>query len=78
MKYKIREVVITYSTNEVKTIVESEIISDVEIYYMDDLTSYSSTQIYSAENFMKENLIRISESVVSEMEQNFFKDLELL
>jgi hypothetical protein len=78
MEYKIGEVVITYSTNEVKTIVESEIISDVEIYYMDDLTSYSSTQIYSAENFMKENLMSISKSIVSEMEQNFFNDLELL
>lgn len=78
MEYKIGEVVITYSTNEVKTVVESEIISDVEIYYMDDLTSYSSTQIYSAENFMKENLMSISKSIVSEMEQNFFNDLELL
>jgi hypothetical protein len=78
MEYKIGEIVITISTNEVKTIVESEIISDVEIYYMDDLTSYSSTQIYSAENFMKENLMSISKSMVSEMEQNFFNDLELL
>jgi|688.fasta_scaffold729653_2 diphthamide biosynthesis methyltransferase len=78
MEYKIGEIVITISTNEVKTIVESEIISDVEIYYMDDLTSYSSTQIYSAENFMKENLMSLSKSMVSEMEQNFFNDLELL
>jgi hypothetical protein len=76
MKYNIGEVVITFSTNEVKTIVESEIISDVEIYYMDDLTSYSSTQIFSAEKFLSENRTSLVESILMEMEDDFVNRLK--
>lgn len=78
MEYKIGETVITFSTNEVKTIVESEMISDVEIYYMDDLTSYSSTQIFSAKKFLEENRTNFVKSILMEMEENFYKGLESL
>jgi hypothetical protein len=78
MEYKIGEIVITISTNEVKTIVESEIISDVEIYYMDDLTSYSSTQIFSAKKFLEENRNSFVKDILIEMEEDFYKSLESL
>ena len=78
MEYRPGEVVILFSTNDVKTIVESEIIGDVEIYYMDDSTSYASTQIFSAEKFLTENMENICNAVVSELERNFLKDLSLL
>jgi hypothetical protein len=78
MEYRPGEVVILFSTNDVKTIVESEIIGDVEIYYMDDSTSYASTQIFSAKKFLTENMENICNAVVSEMERNFLKDLSLL
>ena len=78
MEYKIGETVITFSTNEVKTIVESEMISDVEIYYMDDLTSYSSTQIFSAKKFLEENRTNFVKSILMEMEDDFYKGLESL
>jgi len=78
MEYKIGEIVITISTNEVKTIVESEIIGDVEIYYMDDLTSYSSTQIFSAKKFLEENRNSFVKDILIEMEEDFYKSLESL
>lgn len=78
MEYKIGETVITFSTNEVKTIVESEMISDVEIYYMDDFTSYSSTQIFSAKKFLEENRDNLVKSILMEMEDDFCKGLESL
>jgi len=76
MEYKIGEVVITYSTNEVKTIVESEVISEVEIYYMEDCTSYSSNQILSAKKFLEENRTSFVKSILMEMEEDFYKSLE--
>jgi hypothetical protein len=76
MEYKINEVVVTFSTNEVKTIVESEIIGDVEIYYMDDSTSYASTQIFSAKKFLEENRTSFVKSILMEMEEDFYKSLE--
>jgi len=78
MEYKIGETVITFSTNEVKTIVESEMISDVEIYYMYDSTSYSSTQIFSAKKFLEENRTSFVKSILMEMEEDFCKGLESL
>jgi hypothetical protein len=56
MKYKINESVITLTCKSVKEIIDSEIILDVEIYYMSDKTSYSSDQLLSmcefADNFL--------------------------
>jgi hypothetical protein len=78
MEYRPGEVVILFSTKDVKKIVESERIDDVEIYYMDDSTSYASSQIFSAEKFLTGNIKNICRSVVSEMEKNFFEDLKLL
>ena len=75
MEYKIGEVVITFYTNEVKTIVESEIISDVEIYYMEDCTSYSSDQIFSAKKFLEENRTSFVKSILMEMEEDFLDSL---
>jgi hypothetical protein len=78
MEHRPGEVVILFSTKDFKKIVESEIIGGVEIYYMDDSTSYASSQIFSAEKFLTENMENICRSVVSEMEKNFFKDLSLI
>lgn len=78
MEYRPGEVVILLSTNDVKTIVESELIGDVEIYYMDDSTSYASAQIFSAKHFLVENMDSICDAVMSEMTRNFFNKLELI
>jgi hypothetical protein len=51
MKYKINESVITLTCKSVKEIIDSEIILDVEIYYMSDKTSYSSEQLLSMREF---------------------------
>jgi len=78
MEYRPGEVVILFSSKEVKTIVETEKIGGVEICYMDDSTSYASTQIFSAKKFLEENIQRICESVVSKMERNFLEDVKRL
>ena len=78
MEYRPGEVVILFSSKEVKTIVETEKIGGVEICYMDDSTSYASTQIFSAKKFLEENMQRICESVVSEMERNFLEAVKHL
>jgi len=78
MEYRPGEVVILFSSKEVKTIVETEKIGGVEIYYMDDSTSYASTQIFSAKKFLEENMQRICESVVSKMERNFLEAVKRL
>lgn len=76
MEYRAGEVVILSSTNDVKTIVESEKIGDVEIYYMDDSTSYASNQIFSAEKFMEKNMDKMVDSVLFEMRQNYFNEIK--
>jgi Pyruvate/2-oxoacid:ferredoxin oxidoreductase gamma subunit len=73
MKYRSGEVVILFSSKEVKTIVETEKIGDIEIYYMDDSTSYSSTQIFSAKKFLEKNMEKICKVVVSEMSRNLLE-----
>lgn len=78
MEYRPGEIVILSSTKDVKKIVESEMIGGVEIYYMDDSTSYASSQMFSAEKFLIENMENICRSVISEMEKNFLEDLKLL
>ena len=78
MEYRPGEVVILFSSKEVKTIVETEKIGGVEICYMDDSTSYASTQIFSAKKFLEENIQRICESVVSKMERNFLEAVKHL
>ena len=78
MEYRSGEVVILFSSKEVKTIVETEKIGDVEICYMDDSTSYSSTQIFSAKKFLEENMEKICEMVVSKMERNFLEAVKRL
>lgn len=77
MEYRPGEVVVLFSTNDIKKIVESEKIGDVEIYYMDDSTSYASSQIFSAEKFLTENMEHICRLVVSKMEKDFLEDLKL-
>jgi hypothetical protein len=78
MEYSPGEVVILFSSKEVKTIVETEKIGGVEICYMDDSTSYASTQIFSAKKFLEENIQRICKAVVSEMDRNFLEAVKLL
>ena len=78
MEYRPGEVVILFSSKEVKTIVETEKIGGVEICYMDDSTSYASTQIFSAKKFLEENMQRICKAVVSEMDRNFLEAVKRL
>ena len=67
MEYRSGEVVILFSSKEVKTIVETEIIGDVEIYYMDDSTSYASHQIFSAKKLLEQNITEFAKSLLMEM-----------
>jgi Pyruvate/2-oxoacid:ferredoxin oxidoreductase gamma subunit len=78
MEYRPGEVVILFSSKEVKTIVETEKIGGVEICYMDDSTSYASTQIFSAKKFLEENMQRVCKAVGSEMERNFLEAVKRL
>ena len=78
MEYRPGEVVILFSSKEVKTIIETEKIGGVEICYMDDSTSYASTQIFSAKKFLEENMEKICEMVVSKMERNFLEAVKRL
>ena len=75
MEYRSGEVVILFSSKEVKTIVETEIIGDVEIYYMDDSTSYASHQIFSAKKLLEQNITEFAKSLLMEMEENFLNSL---
>lgn len=45
MKYKIGDLVTVIGTNEMKTIVDCEVISSINIYYMSDISSYSEDQL---------------------------------
>lgn len=46
MKYNINEFVIVKKDSLVKKIIDSEIIDNTEIYYMDDITCYPESQLY--------------------------------
>jgi hypothetical protein len=68
MKYKIGDLVTVIKTNEIKTIVDCEIILGIDIYYMSDISSYSEDEllkITTEEIFMrklknnKENIINL-------------------
>jgi Pyruvate/2-oxoacid:ferredoxin oxidoreductase gamma subunit len=76
MKYRPGEVVILFSSKEVKTIVETEKIGGVEIYYMDDSTSYEKNQIFSAKNFLEKNKKKICELIVAEMDRKCLENLK--
>jgi hypothetical protein len=71
MEYRPGEVVILFSSKEVKTIVETEKIGGVEICYMDDSTSYASTQIFSATKFLEENMDKMVDALLSKMHRNY-------
>jgi len=45
MRYKIGDLVTVIKTNEIKTIIDCEIISDIYIYYMSDISSYSEDEL---------------------------------
>jgi hypothetical protein len=45
MRYKIGDLVTVIKTNEIKTIIDCEIISDIDIYYMSDISSYSEDEL---------------------------------
>lgn len=78
MEYRPGEVVILFSSKKVKTIVETENIGGVEICYMDDLTSYASSQIFSAEKFLEENMDNMVDTLLSEMRRNYLNDVKHL
>jgi hypothetical protein len=40
MKFKINDKVFVFKKNEFKTIIDSELIENVELYYMSDKTAY--------------------------------------
>jgi hypothetical protein len=78
MEYKPGEVVILFSSKEVKTIVETEKIGGIEICYMDDSTSYASTQIFSAEKFLEKNMDKMIDAILSEMHRNYLNEIKRL
>jgi hypothetical protein len=78
MEYSPGEVVILFSSKEVRTIVETEKIGGVEICYMDDSTSYASTQIFSAEKFLEKNMDKMIDAVLSEMHRNYSNEIKRL
>jgi hypothetical protein len=78
MEYRPGEVVILFSSKEVKTIVETEKIGGVEICYMDDSTSYASTQIFSAEKFLEKNMDKMIDAILSEMHRNYSNEIKRL
>ena len=45
MRYKIGDLVTVIKTNEIKTIIDCEIISGIDIYYMSDISSYSEDEL---------------------------------
>jgi hypothetical protein len=45
MKYTINEWVLVTQTNEIKKVVDSELILDKEIYYMEDKSCFESSQL---------------------------------
>lgn len=47
MMYKINDKVFVCKTNEFKTIIDSEIVGDVELYYMSDKTAYPVDELVS-------------------------------
>lgn len=50
MRYKIGDLVTVIKTNEIKTIIDCEIISNVELYYMSDSTAYPSHELTKFKN----------------------------
>ena len=78
MEYRPGEVVILFSSKEVKTIVETEKIGGIEICYMDDSTSYASTQIFSAEKFLEKNMDKMIDAILSEMHRNYLNEIKRL
>jgi len=47
MMYKINDKVFVCKTNEFKTIIDSEMVGDVELYYMSDKTAYPVDELVS-------------------------------
>lgn len=45
--YKINDKVFVCKTNEFKTIIDSEMVGDVELYYMSDKTAYPVDELVS-------------------------------
>jgi hypothetical protein len=53
MKYNIGDKVIVNNSKKIKTIVDSEIINEIEIYYMSDNTSFSVYDIKKYDEFLE-------------------------
>lgn len=68
MKHKVNDIVKITNTDQFKTILESESIDGIEIYYMTDNTSYSGSQIEGinySEKQIKSMLVGKSEYIIS-------------
>ena len=72
MTYSKNELVLISKENVVKKIIDSEIVSNVEIYYMEDLTSYARHQLTKIDSY------EIITKKVLEKNCDFFKRNETL
>jgi hypothetical protein len=54
MEYNNGEKIIVVSNAEIKTIIDSEIINGIELYYMSDKTAYPLDQIINESDFLYE------------------------
>jgi hypothetical protein len=54
MEYNNGEKIIVVSNAEIKTIIDSEIINGIELYYMSDKTAYPLDQIINKSDFLHE------------------------
>ena len=52
MEYNNGEKIIVVSNAEIKTIIDSEIINGIELYYMSDKTAYPLDQIINKSDFL--------------------------
>jgi hypothetical protein len=75
MKYKINELVNIIKTKESKRIIDSEIISSIEIYYMDDDSSYSKNQIINENYILIDDFLVKNEKKISIILNNTIKTI---
>ena len=73
MEYKIGDYVKVYNSNDVKNIVDSEIINDTIIYYMSDSTSFAEHQIVNGVS-LDEHMNHISKDFVQSIPENYWRN----
>lgn len=82
MKYEIGQLVFVYEENKFKKIIDSELIENIEIYYMSDKTAYPSNKLIkmneletkeSLDDFLLKNRKRILSLINKDVIQENWK-----